>query len=271
MKKSFLILTSILLLASCEKQSELVTVMQINNVNWQKEYIPSGTDLHFIIEGESQSSSIQRIAIIASDIEFRDRTILDTVLATPLKKAQISCYYTLPSYKDTTSVSFKGYSYDAGGRLASYPITIHVTPGASPIRPIDAITLYSAASGNKSAFSLANMQTEYLGSDSTAVAWYDMLNESEDPDALSCAWHSEAQIKFSRAEGFNFAEATAQSLTDTWKNLTGSTTIKNLKADDVLLFGKQDNVLGAIKILSVHDEPGTASDRYIFSLKAIQK
>ena len=271
MRKCFMILTSVLLLASCEKQSELVTIMQIDNVNWQKEYIPSGTNLHFIIEGESQSSNIQRMAIIASDIEFQDRTILDTTLALPNKKPQLSYYYTLPYYKDTTTVSFKGYSYDAAGRVNSYPITIHVTPGASPIRPVDAITLYSAASGNKSAFSLSNMQTEYLGTDSTAVAWYDMLNESEDPDALSFAWHSEAGIKFSRAEGFNFAEATAQSLADTWKNLTGSTTIKNLKADDVLLFGKKDNVLGAIKILSIHDEPGTASDRYIFSLKAIQK
>ena len=270
MKKIFLILTSVLLLASCEKQSELVTIMEIDNVKWQKEYIPSGTDLHFVIDAESQSSTIQRVIISASDIEFRDRIILDSVLAMPLKRAQVSYYYTLPYYKDTTSVKFNGSAYDAAGRVNSFPITVQVASGATPIRPIDAVTLYSAASGGKSAFSLANMQTEYLGTDSTVVSWFDMLNETADPDAISCSWHSESEIKFSRAEGFNFAEATAQSLADTWKNLTGSTTIKNLKADDILLIGKRDKVLGAIKILSIHDEPGTASDRYIFSLKVIQ-
>lgn len=270
MKKVFLILTSVLLLVSCEKQSELVTIMEIDNVKWQKEYIPSGTDLHFIVDAESQSSTIQRVIISASDIEFRDRIILDTALAMPLKKAQISYYYTLPYYKDTTSVKFNGNAYDASGRVNSFPITVHVASGATPIRPIDAVTLYSAASGGKSAFSLENMQPEYLGTDSTAVSWFDMLNETGDPDALSCAWHSEVEIKFSRAEGFNYAEATAQSLADTWKNMTGSNTIKNLKADDILLFGKRDTVIGALKFLSVHDEPGTASDRYIFSLKVVQ-
>lgn len=271
MKKIFWILTSVLLLASCEKQSELVTIMEIDNVKWQKEYIPSGTDLHFSIDAESQHSTIQRIIITASDIEFRDRVILDSVFTMPIKKAKISYYYPLPYYKETTSVKFNGSAYDAAGRVNSFPITVNVAAGAAPLRPIDAITLYSAASGGKSAFSLTTMQPEYLGADSTAVAWFDMLNETADPDALSCAWHSETEIRFSRAEGLNYAEATAQSLAETWKNLTGSTTIKNLKADDILLFGKQDNVLGAIKILSVHDEPGTASDRYIFSLKAIQK
>lgn len=271
MKKIFWMLTSVLLLASCEKQSELVTIMKIDNVNWQWEYIASGSDLHFLLYAESQNSAIQRVIISSSDIEFRDKIVLDTVLAIPLKKVQISYYYTLPYYKDTTSVTLTGNAYDADGRVVSYPIKMYVASGAAPIRPIDALTLYSAASGGKSAFSLATMQTEYLGADSTAVAWYDMLNETADPDALSCAWHSETEIKFSRAEGFNYAEATAQSLAETWKNLTGSTTIKNLKADDILLFGKQDTVRGAIKILSIHDEPGTASDRYIFSLKAIQK
>ena len=270
MKKITYILASVLLLAACEKQSELVTIMEIDNVNWQREYIASGADLHFLLDAESQNSTVQRVIISSSDMEFRDKTLLDTVLAMPLKKVQISYYYTLPYYKETTSVTFNGSAYDAEGRVVSYPIKIQVAAGAAPIRPIDAVTLYSAASGGKSAFSLATMQTEYLGSDSTAVAWFDLLNETADPDALSCAWHSEAQIKFSRAEGFNYAEATAQSLEAMWKNLDKNTTVKNLKADDILLFGKQDNVLGALKILSVHDDPGTSSDRYIFSLKVIQ-
>lgn len=271
MKKLLLIFSSVLLLASCEKQSELVTIMEIDNVAWHREYIPSGTNLHFLIDAESQSSTIQRVAIMASDIMYRDRLILDTVFAMPVKRQKLSFYYTLPYYEDTTVISFNGSAYDGAGRVASFPIKVHVAPGSEPIRPIDNLTLYSAASSGKSAFSLETMQPEYLGTDSTQVAWFDILKTPAGSEELSREWHSEAGIKFSRAEGFNFAEATSQSITSTWKNLTASTTIKQLKTDDVLLFGQNDEALGAIKLIAVYDDAGTENDRYVFSLKAIKK
>ena len=109
MKKLLLIFSSVLLLASCEKQSELVTIMEIDNVAWHREYIPSGTNLHFLIDAESQSSTIQRVAIMASDMMYRDRLILDTVFAMPVKRQKLSFYYTLPYYEDTTVISFNAH------------------------------------------------------------------------------------------------------------------------------------------------------------------
>lgn len=270
MKKLLLIFSSVLLLAACEKQSELVTIMEIDNVKWQKGYVSSGTNLHFMVYAESKSAVIQRITIMASDMQFKDRFVLDTVLAMPLKKVEQSFYYELPYYTDTMVVKFTGCAYDGSGRAASFPISIHVAAGAEPIRPIDGITLYSAASSGKSAFSLTTMQTEYLGTDSTAVAWYDMLSEPAS-DVLSRAWHSDAKIAFSRAEGFNYAEATAKSISETWKNMHATTTIKQLKTDDVLLFGIEDEAYGALKIIAVFDEVGTENDRYVFSLKSIKQ
>ena len=269
MKKLLLIFSSVLLLAACEKQSELVTLMEIDNVQWQKGYTPSGTNLHFKLYAESQSSVVQRITIMSSDRQFKDRFLLDTMLAMPLKKVDLSFYYELPYYTDTMIVKFTGCAYDGSGRAASYPISINVAAGDEPIRPVDGITLYSAASSGKSAFSLTSMQAVYLGTDSTAVAWFDLINRP-DSDVLSRAWHSEAKISFSRAEGFNYAEATAHSISETWKNMQSSTTIKQLKADDILLFGIQDEAYGALKIIAVYDEAGTENDRYVFSLKSIK-
>ena len=244
-------------------------IMEIDNAKWQVEYVPSGTNLHFNIYAESQSSVIQRITILSSDIEYRDQFILDTMLAMPLKKVNQSFYYQLPYYEDTIVVKFTGCAYDGAGRAASFPIKMYVTPGSEPIRPVDGITLYSAASSGKSAFSLTSMQAVYLGTDSTAVSWFDMINRP-DSDVLSRAWHSEAKIEFSRAEGFNYAEATAQSISAIWKTLQKSPTIKQLKTDDVLLFGIQDEAYGALKIIAVYDEAGTENDRYVFSLKSIK-
>lgn len=270
MKKIFLILTSVLLLASCEKQSELVISMNAD-VDWQTEYIPSGTNIHFTISSESQTSPVQRILLTSSDAEFRDRTLLDSVLAIPAKKADVSFYYDLPYYKDSTIVSFFARAYDQAGNTMVYPIIMHILPGAKKLREIDAVTMYSAASSGKSAFSLETMQPVYIPSDSTKVGWFDLLTEESKTDkSLSCIWQSESGIVFSRSEGYNFSEATSLSLQSAWPNQVKSPTIKNLKADDVLLFGKANQVIGVIKILAVFDDAEVEQDRYLFSMKVIE-
>lgn len=270
MKKLFFILTSVMLLASCEKQSELVISMNAD-VNWQTEYIPSGTTVHFTINTESQTSPVQRILLTSADTEFRDRTLLDSVLALPAKKVSLSVYSTLPYYKDSTVVTFFARSYDAAGNTMVYPIIMHILPGAKKLREIDAVTLYSAASSGKSAFSLETMQPVYIPADSTKVGWFDwLLEETKTDKSLSRIWHSESGILFSRSEGYNFSEATSISLQNAWPNQVKSATIKNLKSDDVLLFGKKDQVMGVIKILAVYDETDIEQDRYIFSMKVIE-
>lgn len=272
MRRILLILASVLLLAACEKQSELVTLMAIDNVDWEHETVDAGTNVHIKITAESQSSTVQRIILTSSDSEHKDITVLDSTFAMPTKKTELSYYYTLPDYTaDTISVKFLARSYDQKGNTMSYSITLRVVGKEITLKTYDMITLYSAASGGKSAFSLANYQPVYLDKDTNKVAFYDVLNEEElTQDSPSCIWHSESGLLFTRSEGFNFSEATLKSLPDStaWqRDYIRSSTVKNLKADDVLLFGKAERVIGAIKILSIHDEPGTDTDRYIFSMK----
>ena len=258
-----------MLLASCEKQSELVITMNAD-VNWGSEYIASGTNIHFSISSESQSSPIKKILLTSSDAEFRDRKLLDSTLSIPAKKVNVSYYSALPYYKDTTVVTFFARSYDEAGNTMVYPIVMHVLPGAKKLREIDNVTLYSAASSGKSAFSLETMQPVYIPADSTKVGWFDWLNEDKTDKSLSRIWDSKSGVLFSRSEGYNFSEATSVSLQNAWPNHVKSSTIKNLKADDVLLFGKGDQALGVIKIMAVYDDPDVENDRYIFSLKVIE-
>lgn len=270
MKKYFLLLTSILLLAACEKQSELVTMMYIDNVNWQRQAVQSGAELHIRVVAESQSSVIPRITLTSSDAQYKDVTILDSMFAYPLKKTEMTYYYTLPYYKETTRVTITARSFDRNGNTMSYPITFYAAAGAETLRTIDNITLYSALSEGKSAFSWETLQPVYMGKDTASVAFFDLITDAAQTDqSLSCVWTSEAGIMFSRAEGFNFSEATVQSLQEVWPNCLKSSTIKNIKADDILLIGNYQSPFGAIKVLSVYDESGTANDRYIFSLKVI--
>lgn len=265
MRKTLLILLSALSLIACNKQSELVTIMRIDNVDWQKAPVASGAVLHVTVLAEAKSSPIQRIVISSEDVEYKNKDVLDSTLAWPLKNVNMSWYYALPYYQDTTKVVLTARSFDGSGNMMSYSITMLVAPGEEKLRTLDNMTLYSAASVGKSAFSLETLQPVYLNKDSATVAFYDVLDKTL--QAPSCIWHSESGLLFSRTEGFNFSEASVQSLENVWPNLMKTSTIKDLKADDVLLIGKGDKAIGAIKILQIIDEQGTDLDRYIFSLK----
>lgn len=274
MKKALLILTSMLLLLSCEnhKQSELVTLMDITNVDWRTwhtQYMESGTSLQLNVYAESQSSSVQRIIIESNDVEYRSKILLDSTLEVPGRKVSVDYYYTLPIYSEKTEVTLKATSYDMVGRSMAYSLVLYVKAGSQALRSIDNVTLYSAASEGKSAFSLKTLQPEYIGTDSTAVAFYDLLSEaSKQAETLSKMWQSKSGILFARAENFNFSEADVQSIESIWPYLQKSATIKELKADDVLLIGNAEHPVGVIKILYIADEqPGTSTDRYIFSIK----
>ena len=271
MKRILFILTSVLLLAACEKQSELVIQMGIDNASWEQKAVESGTNLHLNITAESQNSTIRRIILTSGDVQYKDRTILDTLFTEPLKKVQLSHYYLLPYYTDTTKVKLTARAYDQLGNTMSYAIPLMVAGKDVQLRVLDLVTLYSAGSEGKSAFSFETYQPVYLGSDSSAVAFFDVLDSTK-TDSPSCIWHSESGIQFTRSEGFNFSEATLASLPlpDAWQqNYVKSNTIKDLKTDDILLFGTKNEVYGVLKMISIYDDPGSASDRYLFSMKVI--
>ena len=128
MRKTLLILLSALSLIACNKQSELVTIMRIDNVDWQKAPVASGAVLHVTVLAEAQSSPIQRIVISSEDVEFKSKDVLDSTLAWPLKNVNMSWYYSLPYYQDTTKVVLTARSFDGSGNMMSYSITMLVTP-----------------------------------------------------------------------------------------------------------------------------------------------
>lgn len=273
MRKILLILTSVLLLAACEQQSDLVTILEIDNVNWQQDAVESGFNLHIKVKAAAKSSTIQRLIIYSDDNQFKERILLDSTIAIPAKNINLSWYYTLPYYTDTTKVKLTARSYDQSGNTMSGAVIIRVAPGDQALRSIDNLTLYSALSDGKSAFSFETFQPVYIGKDTTKVAFFDWTEpaelEGQQSTAISREWHSEIGLLFSRSEGFNFSEATAQSVTDVWKSAVKSAIIKSLRADDVLLIGIGDKPVGAIKILAVYDDEGTENDRYIFSIKVL--
>jgi hypothetical protein len=97
--------------------------------------------------------------------------------------------------------------------------------------------------------------------DSTAIGQDSLLGK---------AWISPAGGRLMRFNGFNYAEATENSLSGAIAAGTFSDRIEQIKQGDIILYKRQDDSLQVqvvIRVLGVYDNPGTGNDYYDLAVK----
>lgn len=266
MRYFFGILLLILGLVSCSKSSELYLYVKAREYDWKTEFIPGNTLVRLNVFSESQSSVITRLQIQTYTPDGQHGTVIDSVLAYPVKKLDIDVPYTTPGFADSSKVEVCCMVWTQNGETGKFDLTLHVLPSATELETYDSKTLYSAASGGPSCFSWKRIEAFYLDTTTNPdLYFYDVL--SEDSVTLSCKWASD-KLLFARFEGFNFAQATVQSLEQAYNNSSPTNRISNIHDDDVILIGNSRGALGVVKILLISDKEGVEQDRYVFSIKA---
>lgn len=140
-----------------------------------------------------------------------------------------------------------------------------------PLPESSAHSMYSGVNTTHNAFSIVHRQIENYPSDSLFCDIYDFRSSQFPKENIGLEWHSATQKLFARFNDFNYAEASATSLSKCYENATKSSVISNLKADDIILIGTQATALAVVKIIAVFDEDGSLNDRYVFNVKYITK
>lgn len=284
MKKIFVVLlvVSAMCTACMDKETELTFQFNLVDYSWLQDTIPSESPLRLHVNARSLSSQIKHIVITSFDDKYQIQGVLDTVFQDPLKTADFDFIWPLKNYMELTTVSLKGYAYSTGGDQMVYAMAIRVGADTRKLDPYDNITLYSAASGRKSGFSMVDLETVYPDSERRdSLVFYDEMPEvpqateenpnPEVPDVMRCTWYSTSGVYFARFESFDYAQATARKVIEAYGNSKRYPKIEGIHNDDILLVGTADKPLGVIKVILVSDEEGVANDRYIFSLKALSQ
>lgn len=268
MKKLFGFLFLLSLLASCSKSSELFLYVKTLEIDWKTQCAEGNSLVRLNVFAESQSSVVSRISIWTYLPDGQNVVIIDSVLTSPVKKLDMDVPYVTPCFSELSNVEVHTIVWTQKGETCKHVLTLRVNPAASEVETYDSKTLYSAASLGASIFSWDNMESFYPDSlADTGLSFSDDL--SEDTVSLSCSWSSK-MLLFARFEGFNFAQATKQSIAQAYKNCSPSNRIRGIHDDDVILVGNSSGALGAIKIILVSDMEGVERDRYVFSVKAIK-
>ncbi len=277
MKKQFCFISLVLLsLCACRQSSDLVHLIEMKDIQWQADYIPSGTNIRMHMIAQTENSTVANIKTTAYDVQHGDYTILDTTFAYPSSTVDFYYHYTTPMFMDTTTMYVTSVMTTATGEQIRYRFNLHVLPAAVKMHTLDAVTMYSAESGGKYGFSLVTLNTLYPETQTTIpsvlqkdqLVFFDRAQaDSTQLDKMSCEWESTSGVYFARFESFDYSEATVASIQRAYDICKRDNIIKGIRNDDVILFGTKSQALGALKVLIVADEAGSANDRYIFAMK----
>lgn len=124
-------------------------------------------------------------------------------------------------------------------------------------------TMYSSLSNQFNAYDLLTNTPKY-NTDSTAHI-FDFTKPNTN-DTLGRTWISPSGIKFVKLNGFDYANATASTVTNAYNSSVKNDTLRNLTDGDIVVT-KVGTTYMALKMIYVIDDVGNTNDRYIFSLK----
>lgn len=179
--------------------------------------------------------------------------------------------YTVPNFDSegrTIRISFEARDNLSNSR--SRTLEIEIRNGTSLLPEYSGITLYSPHSGKPDGFSLTTMQPILSAtSDPEQLDLYIEADPSVSTEELPTIWRTQTDVRFSRANNFDYAAATQMTLTAVYLSSVRENYVRDLAIDDIILVGRLDQAWGVIKIVGIFDEPGSQNDRYLINIKRI--
>lgn len=155
-------------------------------------------------------------------------------------------------------------TFDVRGNEMKRAKIINVNVTDKPLTEFGGNTMYSSISNQFDAYDLLTGTPIYS---SDTMAHIRDLSKANPTDSLSKSWTSPVpEIKFVRFNNFDYGNSTDQSVRTAYETGIKNDTIRNLKADDIIL-SKINSRYVAVKVIFVNDLNGNINDRYIFSIK----
>lgn len=256
----FIAIVALIALVSCNKEekSSNLTILPAEN------YLLRDTSnvINFTIKVES-TNDLARYRITQT-IDNSTTTIKDELIS---GKNYIDWFdYTVPN-------SFQGYgrheikliftTIDVKGAEMNRAKLIYVDITDRTLAENSGNTMYSALSNQFNAYDLLTNTPKY-NTDSTAHI-FDFTKPNTN-DTLGRVWISPSGVKFVKLNGFDYANATASSVTNAYNSSVKNDTLRNLTDGDIVIT-KVGSTYMALKMVYVIDDVGNANDRYIFSIK----
>lgn len=222
------------------------------------------------VDARSRDGQKLRLQIESVDVIYGSRKVFDSLFS--FKRINYLFDYIVPAYPDQSETLLVfTLSNDVGDQI-QIAKKLFVDKGATSVKEFSGNVTYSTLSTKPNGFSLETMQPVYLADSLTrSIDIYDASTKTSQPNGgLSRTWLSRTDLVFVRFNGFNYPDANAITISNSYKSGIKLSRISDLKDADILIVGKGDKALGVIQVISVTDMDGAENDKYVFSIKKIQ-
>lgn len=225
----------------------------------------AGDKIYFDITARTINQELVRIEAMTFDKKAGSVSIFN---AEP--QAQRYSYrliYEIPNYNEDQSVEFSFFATDNLGNIQDMHISVLVHSNSSAIEELTGVSLYSPRSMKNDAFSFKLMQSIDSSMDDEADIY--VVDNEATSDMLSGIWASGTGLRFCKANNFNYASATHQSVAAVYANSVTLPMVSELAIDDIIFVGSDNEAVAIIRIVNIYDVEGVENDRYDISIKSL--
>lgn len=222
------------------------------------------------IEISSIDTELRRMEINSYDNLRGNIGLLDSALSS--KKLSYEYLYSVPMLqKDSTIVTLNISATDQNGYTQKVSRRLLIIAQDYRLEETAGITLYTDEyKDHPNGICMENLRPIIVSlADSAAIDIYTYTDENN-PGTLTKEWRSNTDIYFARANTFDYANATNRTLTETFGSVVANPRISRIEKDDIILVGRGNRALGAIKVVQIYDEDGSENDRYLINIKKIK-
>ncbi len=272
---SVILFLSFFIFHSCKDKDVDEIVIALKPESFQ---IMANVGDYIIIETKVQSNSKLNKFVINQTINSQQSTvILDSLIS--VKSFNFDYSYFVPDIDVSLSNEIKlVFTFiDDNGNSQKRTKIIIVNKEDEVDEPLSEILgseMFSRLASNKNAFDLKSLQPlNYETADSSIryIEDYSFDTTSVKVDTLSHKWVSPAGLKFLKYNSFDYANASSQSIKDSYLSGIETDFIDHIEEGDIILtyLSKADegHEFYAIKIMYIIDNDGVEEDRYVFNIK----
>jgi hypothetical protein len=233
--------------------------------------VEANSNDHVFIRVDSRSESGAHLYLTVESVDALNgvQPVFDSSFN--FKKINYLFDYVVPVYPDSTESLLVFTLMNDDGDQIQIAKRLFINKGASAVKETSGNVIHSSLSDEPSAFSLNELTPVFLADSLTrSLDIVDASSAEKNADgSLSRTWVSRTNLLFVKFNGFNYADADAMSISNSYKNGIKLSSATNLKDGDVLIVGQGNKAIGAIQILTVIDQAGYANDKYVFSIKKL--